>query len=380
MKTVLIVDDISMNRKIVRAILTKTLTEVNILEAEDGFVALDMIKNNDISAIILDIMMPGKDGIEVLTELKQMPQYEKIPVIMCSAMHETDSIEKALSLGALDYFTKPLKEEEMRITLPLKVKNALEVFERDKRIAEYYDHIKGEMVLAEQLQKTMFIGNMVYDNASIWGKYIPCDEIGGDLLCSKQIGDDLWFLVADVSGHGIASAMLSAMINSIFHMKCGVCNKPSELLKELNEYLCTIFTSTNYGLVSAFAGCIRANTLSFANAGHPYPLFYNNNDMSVDTITVNGYLLGLFEEINYENYEREMNKDDALICYTDGIFDKGKNGGYSSWGMVHDFCIINKNFFPDEVPELVDEMVDYFRNKGKGPFIDDVAVLAIKKH
>lgn len=379
MNTVLIVDDIATNRKILRVILSKALSNISIIEAEDGFAALNVINQNDVSVIILDIMMPKKDGIEVLTELKNVPKYEKIPVIMCSAVNELESIEKALSLGALDYFTKPLKEEEMRITLPLKVKNALKVYERERRINGLYEHVRTELLLAKQLQKSMFIGSAIYDSTVTWGKYIPCETIGGDLICNKQVNGELWFLIADVAGHGIASAMLSAMINSIFHMKVGNIKNPAVLLSDLNEYLGTIFTSTEFGLVSAFAGCIKGNTLCYANAGHPYPLFYHHKEASVEAIEVNGFLLGLFEKIEYQEYERTIDKDDAILCYTDGLFDKGENNGYSSWNLVHDFCRMNKNYFMDEIPEQMEEMIDHFRNIGNGPFIDDVAVLAIKK-
>lgn len=72
MRNILIVDDVSINRKIIRKILEKNIDDIVFFEAEDGIEALEIIKNDNISVIILDIIMPRKDGLEVLKEIKKM--------------------------------------------------------------------------------------------------------------------------------------------------------------------------------------------------------------------------------------------------------------------------------------------------------------------
>lgn len=378
MDKVLIVDDVAMNRKMIKTILNKAINNIEIVEAEDGFEAIDLVKSGGICVIILDIMMPGKDGIEVLQELKDNHEFKSIPIIICSAIHEISSVEKALALGALDYFTKPLTDEQIRITLPLKVKNALEYYEQKNQLEVFYDHVKEEMKLAEQLQKSMISEHSVFTGAKMWGKYIPCQEIGGDIFCTKEVDGKLWFMIADVSGHGIAAAMISTMLSVVFNISITYCSFPQDVLQRLNKTMCEVFGSSHYGLVSSFVGCIHDNQLEFSNAGHPYPVFYQKEEDLVEKLEINGLLLGVLEDANFEHVSRKMNSGDAIVLFTDGLFDKGQKKGCVSWGLIHDYCRIHKQGF-NHIPTLIQEMSEYFGKTDDLSFIDDVAIMMLKK-
>ncbi len=102
---ILIADDSEMNR----AILTEMLgEEYEILEAENGQQAIEMIeKNSGIDLLLLDIMMPVKDGFDVLTAMNQYHWIDELPVIMISAENATSFVERAYNLGATDYISRP---------------------------------------------------------------------------------------------------------------------------------------------------------------------------------------------------------------------------------------------------------------------------------
>lgn len=151
---VLIVDDVSVNRKLIKAILNTKFDNINLFEAEDGVEALSHIVENEIDIIILDLIMPTKDGFDVLKELKCAENTKEIPVIVNSALDDIDSIRKALELGAYDYFTKPLTEEQRSIVLPLKIKNAIKAYEQRKIINETQE----QLIITEKMAT---IGTMV---------------------------------------------------------------------------------------------------------------------------------------------------------------------------------------------------------------------------
>ena len=379
MENILIVDDIAMNRRLMRSILLRSVQNIDIIEAEDGFIAMELIRSKDISVIILDIMMPGKDGLEVLTELKASPLYSSIPVIICSAVHEVESVEKALLLGALDYFTKPLTEEQIRITLPLKVKNALEYYNQKKQLIQFYEHVKDEMRLAEQLQKSMISEHSIYSGAEMWGRYIPCQEIGGDFFYCKEEKGKLWFMIADVSGHGIAAAMVSTMLGVVFNSNISQCRHPNAMLSTLNNILCEVFGNSSYALVSAFVGCIHEHTLEYSNAGHPYPMLYQRSTERVEELKMNGLLLGILENTIFEMNEIEINAGDAIVLYTDGVFDKGKEKDFVNWNLVHNFCQLHSKKFED-IPVFLEEMSNYFERRNNCSFVDDAAIMILKKN
>ena len=100
---ILVVDDESRMRKLVRDFLTKSGFEV--LEAADGIEALNVFDANpDISLVILDVMMPGKDGLQVCNEIRKT---SKVPIIMLTAKSDEQTELKGFDLGADEYISKP---------------------------------------------------------------------------------------------------------------------------------------------------------------------------------------------------------------------------------------------------------------------------------
>ncbi|CQR72688.1 Chemotaxis protein CheY [Sporomusa ovata DSM 2662] len=123
---ILLVDDVLLNRKVVKVALSG-LPDVTFLEAADGVNALKVIHSETINLAILDLIMPGEvAGFDVLREIKASVLYKHIPIIVYSAVSDTASIKQALELGAYDYLIKPLKPQELQTILPEKVKDALQ--------------------------------------------------------------------------------------------------------------------------------------------------------------------------------------------------------------------------------------------------------------
>jgi len=102
----LIVDDISDNR----AILTRRFQRrgFEVVEAESGFAAIELINRESFDLVLLDVMMPGIDGIETLKRIRGQQSASALPVIMVTAKSESNNIVDALELGANDYVTKPV--------------------------------------------------------------------------------------------------------------------------------------------------------------------------------------------------------------------------------------------------------------------------------
>jgi diguanylate cyclase (GGDEF)-like protein len=141
---VLVVDDVPLNRKIIMATL-KNIEGIVFHEAANGKQALEYILKDDIDLVILDLMMPEMDGFEVLKELKSKENISEIPVIVLSALDSLDIIEKALEMGAYDYFAKPLTSDQMRVVIPLKVRNALKSSQQRKLLNQTNERLRREM-------------------------------------------------------------------------------------------------------------------------------------------------------------------------------------------------------------------------------------------
>ena len=134
---ILLVDDDERNRMVITALLETQ--GYRVTEVASGEAALNQIAQRAPDIILLDIMMPGMDGYEVASRIKQNPATQTIPIIMITALEDTDSKLRALNLGAEDFLTKPVNRAELWV----RVRNLL-------RLKEYGDFLKHHNRLLEE--------------------------------------------------------------------------------------------------------------------------------------------------------------------------------------------------------------------------------------
>jgi CheY-like chemotaxis protein len=106
---ILIVDDVAVNREILKRRLVRR--GFDIVEAGGGREALDTIEREAIDIVLLDIMMPEIDGLEVVRTVRKTRSAEDLPIIMVSARSFSEDVTQSLELGANDYVTKPVDFE-----------------------------------------------------------------------------------------------------------------------------------------------------------------------------------------------------------------------------------------------------------------------------
>ena len=120
--TILVVEDNRVNS----LLLSRGLEQQghDVVLAEHGRAALDLLRSQDFDLMLLDVLMPELDGYQVLAELKQDPQHRDLPVIMTSSLDELDSVVRCVEMGAEDYLTKPINPVLLnaRITASLEKK------------------------------------------------------------------------------------------------------------------------------------------------------------------------------------------------------------------------------------------------------------------
>jgi CheY-like chemotaxis protein len=134
---VLVVDDNSINRDLLRKWLTRQGHEVD--EASGGEEGLFRIRHNDYDLILLDLIMPDQNGLQVLEALSREGRLGTVPIIMLSASDELDAVEQCLELGADDYMVKPFH----MVLLKARIRIALELKEYRQRERVYLDMLKG---------------------------------------------------------------------------------------------------------------------------------------------------------------------------------------------------------------------------------------------
>lgn len=141
----LVVDDNATNRDILRRLL-ESLGHT-IVCAAGGEEALTLLETVDVDAILLDLVMPDMNGFAVLYHLKRDPELRSLPVIMISALNETDYVVKCLELGAEDYLSRPYNSA----LLKARIDASLEKKRLREREVEYLRRIEDERRKSEAL-------------------------------------------------------------------------------------------------------------------------------------------------------------------------------------------------------------------------------------
>ncbi len=173
LETILVIDDSPTNLQVLHATLENAGYEV-IVEM-DGNSGIEQVKNNPPDLILLDVMMPGIDGFETCRRLQANPSTQEIPIIFITALSDSVEKVKGLSLGAVDYITKPFNQKEVlaRIKLHLKLrqlnleldeqKQQLEqrVKERTAELSQALEELKKTQLQLVQSEKISFLGQLV---------------------------------------------------------------------------------------------------------------------------------------------------------------------------------------------------------------------------
>ncbi len=156
---VLIVDDSEMNRAILNEMLKD---EYCILEADNGRAALDMVDRygDELSLVLLDIVMPGISGFEVLSGLSRRSVSDNLPVIMISSEDSDDMVLRAYELGASDYINRPFDSRVVR----RRVSNTIRLYAKQRRLTsllsqQYNERVKNSRMLIDIMAGVMELRN-----------------------------------------------------------------------------------------------------------------------------------------------------------------------------------------------------------------------------
>ena len=178
--------------------------------------------------------------------------------------------------------------------------------------------IEQELDIARNIQQALIPhGFHDYPYLAISGIHTPCLEVGGDYFDVFPISDDRTaFLIADVSGKGLGAALLTTMLQgALSGMTIGA--DPLRVFHHINRFLCEHSQLGRYATM--FFGILHASgRMEYISAGHPSPLLIRNGQVT-ELYTTGSFPVGLIPEAEYEAHEVNLQMDDTLVLFSDGV-------------------------------------------------------------
>ncbi|MHC1764745.1 MAG: PAS domain S-box protein [Verrucomicrobiia bacterium] len=216
-------------------------------------------------------------------------------------------------------------------------------------------------------------------------RYLPTGAVGGDFFNVRAISDTLaGVFICDVMGHGVRSALVTAIMRALVEELAGLATEPGRLLGQLNQDLRAILRQSGTPmLTTAFylVADLERGTMTYANAGHPKPLRIRRSTGQVDVLanaSGRGYpALGLFEDAAYPTTQHPLNTGDFIMLFTDGLYDiEGPHQDQIS----PDWLLAEVRQRTDcSVAELFDGLLSQLQSLSDGAgFADDVCLVGME--
>ena len=389
-ETILVVDDDADILDLLEMSITSD--GFNVITAANGPNALSEAKANSPDLILLDLMMPDMDGIEVINKLKADSATCTIPVIMLTARTQISEKIQGLNEGADDYITKPfdLKELTARIEAvlgrvrPIKYINPL-----IGAMGDWFSEAGVEQ-LAAHLQTAAIIQQKLLPQASpdlpgfdIAGMLRSSTSVSGDFYDFIPLGDgQLGITIADVRGKGIPAALLMVMIRTALRLVCREESSPASVLKRINDLLVVdtdpdLFATMIYGVLDA-----ESLTFTYSNAGHCYPLHLKETnadpESEINQLKVGGMILGSFDFVDFEYEATQLKPDDTILLYTDGATEATHKTDETFYGeeRLTELFRSNRHLSAELTCQAIE--TDLLNFSGTNQRHDDLTIVVIK--
>jgi serine phosphatase RsbU (regulator of sigma subunit) len=330
---ILVVDDKDANVRLIEGML-RVAGYTSVHSTTDPTQVCSLHRENRYSLILLDLQMPGMDGFQVMEGLKEIEAGGYLPVLVITA--QPDHKLRALEAGAKDFVSKPFDMAELRARvhniievrlLHAELTNSIRELEdsreviRLKTLAER-KKLEQELALAQETQESLLPRSLPQlPNFHLHAFNNPTRYVGGDFYDFLEMSSgELMGVLADVSGKGMAAALLSSMVLGALGTEFRSGTDPQEVLNRVNRLLCE--KSLPYQFVTLFLFLLTpSGEGQFISAGHNTAYLFRHTTGRIESLIPDSYFLGMFDFASYQSRAFRLDQGDILVVYSDGLTD-----------------------------------------------------------
>jgi len=373
-KLILIVDDTPLNIGVISGALKDSYKTKVATNGEKALALASAEEKPDL--ILLDIMMPGMDGYEVCSRLKSDPATREIPVIFLTGQTAAEDETRGFEVGAVDYVHKPFSPAVVKA----RVRSHIFLREARAQLASQLLALNNELEMARQIQLSILPHSIPkLPGLEIAARFLPMTSVAGDFYDFIEIDEKhIGILIADVSGHGLPSALIASMLQVALTAQAGHASEPAKVLLGLNHALCGKFTD-NFVTAAYVYVDLEKNLMRYAGAGHPPVLQWRNSTGKTAKLLENGLVLGMVEEATYDALEFPLELGDRYVLYTDGVLE-ATNSAREQFGADRFMRFIenHKHLVADQFSEtFLTELSRWANQTAEQGQQDDITLLVI---
>lgn len=198
--------------------------------------------------------------------------------------------------------------------------------EQNQALARTNDTIQKEMELAARIQRGILPAVCNYQDIVVVAQMEAASDIGGDfydVLPDRQGPGTLAIAVGDISGKGIAAALMMVFVVTVLREICRQETSAAAVLEQLNHTILSRFSPREEMYATCVFGVLDRQTLTFqfSKAGHEEPIWYHAATGQCEMLTAPGLFVGTFSDGYYGNCEIQLAPGDRLVFYTDGVVE-----------------------------------------------------------
>jgi CheY-like chemotaxis protein len=304
--------------RIILANLIKRLGH-DVIQATDGQQAVELFVEHRPDILLLDVLMPNKNGIQAAREIRQIAGEDLVPIIFLTSLNEASDLAECLEAGGDDFLTKPYN--------PIVIKAKILAFSRMRRL---HTEIQGQR---EHLVQEQIAAKSIFDKIAHYGvlnspniRYLisPKAIFNGDVvLAARHPNGDLLVLLGDFTGHGLPAAIGALPLAEVFHGMVSKGFALEDVLREVNAKLKSILPVGVFCCATAVHLGYRNRSIEVWAGGLPEGVIYNTLTRDIKQIKSNHLPLGILgqAQFKYQPAYFEMAHDDVIYLWSDGIIE-----------------------------------------------------------
>ena len=307
-------------------------------QVDDPLRTLEVFEQNLPDTVLLDLKLPGIDGLDILKVLRQHPA--NVPVIVISGSGVTNDVVQALRYGASDYLIKPITDLEV---LEHSVARALQqnrlqrenqryrqqLEDANRELRQSLNALQQDQQAGRHVQLKMFPARpLTLGDYHVSHRIFPSLFLSGDFVDYYTVGEhSIVFFIADVSGHGASSAFLTVLLKNLFarkrsdfgHWADQTVLSPAAMLAQANRELLATEIGKHVTLCVGVLDTAK-NALLYSVAGHlPAPALWSQEGCTY--LEGDDPPIGLFEDAAYSERRIQLPGHFILTLFSDGILE-----------------------------------------------------------